>query len=180
MVSDHELPTHPIGAELAPLDDKWVLTFQRVLLNPIDAVWAAITDAEQARRWAPFAPSRDLDAVGPLTLTMLDGAAETDSILDSRVTDCTAPHLLVLLWGEDELRFALEPDGPDTHLVFTHTFTARSEAPSYAAGWHLCLAALIGTVQGIELPPVVGRAALDHGWQELSDQYGLSFAPPAP
>jgi len=180
MVPDHDLPIHPIGAELNPVEDKWMLTFQRIVRNPIDAVWAAITDAEQTRRWAPFAPSRDLDAVGPLELTMLDGATETDSILASRVTDCAPPNLLVLFWGEDELRFTLEPDGPDTHLTFTHTFAARSEAPSYAAGWHLCLAALIGTVQGLELPPVVGSAALEHGWQELSDQYGLSFARPAP
>ena len=175
MTPDSTLPTHPVEADLTAAGDTWRLTFERTLRHPIEVVWSAITDAERVRRWAPFVPSRNLDSVGDVALTMLDGPHESESVVDGKVTTCTAPHLLVLLWGHDELRFLLEPSADDTRLIFTHTFAAREEAASYAAGWHLCLAALMGIVQGRDVPPVAGQAAFDQGWQELSDQYGRAF-----
>ena len=40
-----------------------------------------------------------------------------------------------------------------------------------AAGWHLCLDVLDGTLTGAEPARVVGEAALDHGWESLRDAY---------
>ena len=40
-----------------------------------------------------------------------------------------------------------------------------------AAGWHLCLDVLDGTLAGAAPARVVGEAALDHGWESLRDDY---------
>ena len=175
MTTDRTLPVHPVEADLTAVGDSWMLAFERTLRHPIAVVWSAITDPEQLRRWAPFVPSRNLDSVGAVALTMLDGANESESVVDGNVIASAEPRLLVLLWGDDELRFTLESDVGHTRLTFTHNFAAREEAASYAAGWHLCLAALLGIIQGRDVPPVAGHAAFDQGWQELSDQYGRTF-----
>ena len=180
MTADRTLPVHPVEADLTAVGESWMLTFERTLRHPIAVVWSAITDAGQLRRWAPFVPSRNLDSVGAVALTMLDGANETEPVVDGNVTASAETRLLVLLWGDDELRFTLEPDGEHTRLTFTHSFAAREEAASYAAGWHLCLAALMGIVQGQDVPPVAGNAAFDQGWEGLSTQYGRMFGPHHP
>ncbi|WP_059011348.1 SRPBCC domain-containing protein [Streptomyces specialis] len=163
------LPLHDEQAELVTTDDRWALSLDRVLPHPVEAVWAALTRAEQVPAWAPFAPTRDLDSPGPVGLPETPDA-EPGAPAEVRRAD--RDRLLVLTRDRDELRFELTPDVTGTLLRLTHTFTDRSRAPAYAAGWHLCLAALDGTLAGLELPKVTGDAARAHGWDELHDRYG--------
>ncbi|GMA64386.1 hypothetical protein [Alicyclobacillus fastidiosus] len=86
-----------------------------------------------------------------------------------------APRLLVLRWGDDILRWELSGDGERTVLVLRHRFADRKEAPSYAAGWHLCLDGLAGALTGEKMPSMVGHNAMKHGWRELYEQYAEAF-----
>jgi hypothetical protein len=58
-----------------------------------------------------------------------------------------------------------------SRLTLRHRFADRSQAASYAAGWHLCLQALAAFLDGHPLPSVVGENALEHGYRELHDGY---------
>ena len=49
---------------------RWTLVFTRDLRHPVETVWAAITDPEQLREWAPYTKSRDLRSAREATLTM--------------------------------------------------------------------------------------------------------------
>ena len=57
-----------------------------------------------------------------------------------------------------------------TQLTLRHQFSDRRMAPSYAAGWHLCLHGLKGTLAGIAMPSMVGSKAVDYGYKELYEE----------
>ena len=75
--------------------------------------------------------------------------------------------LLAYSWGEDHLRWELEPRGAGTRLVLTHTFDDRLKAARDAAGWDLCLDALTSSLSGVEVPRPQGESAIPAGWEEL-------------
>lgn len=151
----------------------WVLVLERTLEHPLEEVWAALTQAEQIPSWGPFTTDRDLTATGPVRLAHIDMPEE-----DARqgyVLEVNAPHLLVFRWGDDILRWELSVDGDKTFLVLRHRFADRQQAPSYAAGWHLCLNGLAGTLAGEKMPSMVGHNAVKYGWRELYDRYAEQF-----
>ena len=147
----------------------WVFVVDRNLPHPPSRVWAALTQADELTRWGPFEPDRDLGSVGAVRLRDLFMPETREMACE--VLEAEAPRLLVYTWGPDVLRWELESDGAGTRLVLRHRFADRTDAPSYAAGWHLCLGALAGTLEGKEVPPVVGQYAEKAGWRALCRQY---------
>ncbi|GJM73176.1 hypothetical protein HMSSN036_53920 [Paenibacillus macerans] len=108
--------------------------------------------------------------VGPVRLNMINAPVEEET--EGYVLEVNAPHQLVLRWGTDILRWELSGFNQDkTTLVLRHRFAERKQAPSYAAGWHLCLDGLAGTLAGEQMPSMVGEEALKYGWQELYEVY---------
>lgn len=49
------------------------------------------------------------------------------------------PSVLEYRWGEDILRFELQPDGDGTVLTLLDTLEELGKAARDGAGWHLCL-----------------------------------------
>ncbi len=142
------LPMHPVDASLANRGERSVLTMERELSHPIDAVWAALTKADEVVHWAPYRPDRDLDTIGEVQL--LHNADDPDSheAVAGFVVAVDPPHRQVLRWGDDDLTYELTPTGSGTLLRFTHVFADRTYAPDYAAGWHLCWSALMALLDG--------------------------------
>lgn len=149
--------------------DEWVLVLARTLEHSIEEVWAALTKAEQLPAWGPFKTNRDLTAIGAVRLEHIDMPEE--DMNQGAVLEVDAPRLLVFQWGDDILRWELNDDGERTVLVLRHRFADRKQAPSYAAGWHLCLDGLIGLLTGKKLPSMAGYNAYNYGYKELYAQY---------
>jgi activator of Hsp90 ATPase-like protein len=91
-----QLPTHPVEATLDRSDDRWVLQMERTLDHPAERVWAALTRADEVRRWAPYAPDRDLDVVGAVPLPQAEGGEPADGPAEpGEVLVADPPRLLV-------------------------------------------------------------------------------------
>ncbi|HEY8374157.1 MAG TPA: hypothetical protein VIL00_15575 [Pseudonocardiaceae bacterium] len=69
------------------------------------------------------------------------------------------------------------PTATGTLLRLTHVFVDRGASPGYAAGWHLCLAALMAVLRGVPVPPVAGEAARARGWENYRHRYEALLLP---
>lgn len=166
--------TQQIGSSsLHEFGDDWELILTRMLDHPREDVWNALTRADELVNWGPFKPSRDLTELGAVRLTHMNNPQE-----DARqgfVLAVDPPKLLMFQWGDDILRWELQEVENKTQLKLRHRFSDRRMAPSYAAGWHLCLHGLSGTLAGIAMPSMVGSKAADYGYKELYEKYEAEF-----
>ncbi|WP_433292819.1 SRPBCC family protein [Actinoplanes sp. CA-030573] len=160
-------------AEMIPTGPSWTLIFIRELRQPPHEVWAALTDPAELDQWAPFAAKSSLAVTGDTTLTMIDGDERQD--LPATVRTAAAPSLLEYTWGEDVLRWELEPAGTGTRLTLRHTLSHPDTGAMVAAGWHLCLDVLQHLLDGEPVGVIRGKDALNHGWEELRASYERQF-----
>jgi uncharacterized protein YndB with AHSA1/START domain len=112
--------------------DDGTLVFVRELRQAPASVWAALTDPAELNRWAPFTATADLGRLGDTTLTLVDGPARTD--LPATVLRAEPPVLLEYTWGDDLLRWELEPSGDGTRLTLRHTPT-KPDMDAMDYGW---------------------------------------------
>jgi uncharacterized protein YndB with AHSA1/START domain len=162
----------------ARLDRQWTLIFVRELGHPPEQVWQALTDPAELDRWAPFAAKEPLTAPGRTTLTTVDGDERTD--MAATVTQVVPPALLEYTWGDDVLRWELEPAGGGTRLTLRHTLAARDDQglpAMVAAGWHLCTDVLDRLLAGHPVTAIRGREAMNHGWERLRAAYAEKLTP---
>ena len=173
------MSSHSSGnPRLAPDDGAWVLIVERVLEHSCEKVWTALTRAEQILSWGPFTTDRDLTTTGTVRLAHID-MPEADA-RQGYVLEVHAPHLLVLRWGGDILRWELSDNGDQTLLVLRHRFADCEQAPSFAAGWHLCVDGLAGILAGKKMPSMVGHNAVIYGWRELYARYAEQLSVGSP
>ena len=149
------------------------LVFVRHLRHSPVKVWRALTDPGQLRQWAPFDPDRDLAAIGPASLRTTDG--HTTEEFPANVRRAVPPELLEYTWGDDLLRWELEPHGTGTRLTLRHTVDGPAWVPRTAAGWHLCLVVAERLLDGRPIGPIVGREARKYGWDKLHDAYAAKL-----
>jgi uncharacterized protein YndB with AHSA1/START domain len=166
-----EIAAHPADATLTEVAGRWVLTMSRELRHPVERVWPKLTEPDQLSKWSPVVPDRPLTSVGPAT------SRETpqDEDVDAEVLVSDPPHELVHRWGRHLLRWTLTPTQDGSRLTLEHTFDARAERGTYAAGWHLCLAVLAAVLDGHDVDRVVGSRANDYGWSALRDRYDANL-----
>ena len=176
-MSASQLPQHPIEAQLSDLGSRWLLVLERTLPSSPQEIWAALTQRELVSRWAPFDPDRDLTETGFVALPEAGVTPSDDDTEESIGTVVTAApqRMLSLVWGGDAIDIELAPTASATIVQLGHTFDDRSNASSYAAGWHMCLTALDGVASGLDVPRMVGEDAKLHGWDELQEKYEELF-----
>jgi uncharacterized protein YndB with AHSA1/START domain len=169
-------PGPATGAEVRKDGDtKWTLVLVRELRHPPAKVWAALTDPAQLREWAPFDADRPLDTVGMVTLSTVG----TPIVSESRVTRAEAPKLLEYSWGDNAMRWQLEPLSVDkiggTRLTLWHSIDRRYIAMG-AAGWHICIDVLDAYIGGEPIGRIVGPETMKfEGWQRLHAEYAKQF-----
>lgn len=129
--------------------NRYVLCFERHLRHSPQRVWQAITEPAELAHWFPGAVEIDLSIGGSVTFTQ-EGFDIDPELLPSSgtVTELEAPRLLALTWGEEPWRFELTQEDEGCLLVFTHSFENRASAPRSAAGWTVCIDALVALVDG--------------------------------
>lgn len=169
----------------ADVDGRYVLRMERRLDHAPTKVWAALTRPEQLALWFPAEVRGELVAGGAVEFVFpgeaggsgeSGGSGEADGVEPGTtgvVTDVDEPQLFAFTWGEDHLRWEIAPD-PETGgslLTLVHTFGDRYGAPSFGAGWHLCVTALGALLDGEAPGPALDT--VDKG--ELHEAYLEQF-----
>jgi uncharacterized protein YndB with AHSA1/START domain len=180
------------GTLEARADGKYVLRFERRLAHPPEKVWRALTEPDQLRQWFPTDIEGERKLGAKLLFVFRDDAPRAEDMpellehdpedLEGEYTEFDPPRLLAYTWGDEDLRWELEPTEQGCRLALTHTFDERSGIPHpagprkkaarNAAGWDVCLASL--------------ETLLDHGsrhddpsgdqpWERLYDRYVQKF-----
>lgn len=166
---DRYVPAPAFGARIHREGDAWTLVLVRDLRHPPERVWEAITQPEHLRAWAPFDSDTNLGKVGTAQLTTV--GAPKPIVAESRVKRAEPHRLLELTWGDQNLRWELEPQGAGTRLTLWHNIN-RSFIAMGATGWHLCLDVLDRHLAGDPIGRLVGPAALQFGhFQRLHAEY---------
>lgn len=158
------------------IENRPTLRFARRLSHPVDLVWRAITDPAELAQWFPTEVAGDLRVGGRMTFTFEQHTLPDGSnTMSGEVTDLDPPRLLAFHWGEDHLRFELDPVGREQcDLRLTVQLGTRDKAARDAAGWHVCLDRLARLVGGAAGPAVTGAGAQ---WRELYESYQRLGAP---
>jgi uncharacterized protein YndB with AHSA1/START domain len=117
------------------------LRFERRFAHPVEKVWRAVSEPAELAHWFPCRVEAGELRVGAKLHFVFP--EEVGIEMDGEVTAFEPPRLLAFTWGEDELRFELEPHGDGgTLLRFTDVIAEQDKAARDAAGWDVCLARL--------------------------------------
>lgn len=166
---DRDTPAGLEPVTLAAAGNEWDLIIDRVVPHPPERVWTALTDPADLAQWGPFVAERPLTSTGPVRLTTRDAGEAKPS--DEQVRAVEPGTLVEYSWGSGVLRWEVHLHQEGSRLVLRHRFADRSEAPSYAAGWQLCLQSLAELLGEGVTRSRVGTSAPAYGWQELYDKY---------
>jgi uncharacterized protein YndB with AHSA1/START domain len=160
------------GAEVQKDGQRWTLVMVRELRHPPAMIWQALTDPAHLREWAPFDADRSLGSVGPVKLSTV--GTPKPIVCETRVTRAEVPKLLEYRWGDQDMRWQLEPFGDGTRLTLWHNIDRRYISMG-AAGWHICFDVLDRIFSEQPLGRLVGGSAMSFGWQRLNTEYGQQF-----
>lgn len=157
--------------QLDRIDDRWQLRFTRILPHPPEKVWRAITEPEHLAAWFPAEMHGERAAGAQLTFVFSEGEGPDT---EGEMIAFDPPSLLEYRWGEETLRYELEPEGGGTVLTFVNTFDEVGKAARDAAGWHACLDVLDYHLDGQQPPwgPM-------ERWQEVHAVYVEELGPEA-
>lgn len=153
-------------ATLDTAGDKPAVRLERILPDPPEVVWRAITDREELKGWFPC----DVIVEGGrwtvgAKITFPFPADVIDMTLTGEVLAVEEPRLLSYTWGDGEtLTFELFSHNGSTRLVLTDRLE-RGHAARNAAGWDDCLDRLAG------LPGDPGA------WKRRFAAYAAAFEP---
>jgi uncharacterized protein YndB with AHSA1/START domain len=138
---------------------------ERILEDPPEVVWRALTDREELKAWFPC------DVVvdgGEWTVGAKVSFPFPSEVIEMTllgvVLEVDEPHVLAYTWGDDVLRFELTATGRGTTLAVVNELSPEGAARN-AAGWDECLDRLAG----IE----VRKGA----WQPRFEAYAVAFEP---
>ena len=146
--------------------------FEREYRHPIQRVWRAVADADQARQWFPSALTFEPRVGGAVRFTGDPNMSDGEGV----VLEYEPPRVLAFTWGGGEVHIALEAVGEDRcRFVLTNVLTADDEAARNAAGWDVCLGELDKVVRGEESqgPHAVPATA----WRATYESYVRSGMP---
>jgi len=161
----------------ATIEDQPTLSFERRLSHPVERVWRAITEPGELEHWFPSKVAVDELAAGAeISFEFEDMPLDAPSTMTGHVTEFDPPRLLGFYWGEDHLRFELEPvdGGTGCALRLTVRLDSRDKAARDAAGWHVCLD---------RLEEHLGGDGVSGGWRGYYDEYqrrGVPAGAPIP
>jgi uncharacterized protein YndB with AHSA1/START domain len=165
-------PGPAAGADVRREGTTWTLILVRELRHQPAKVWEALTDPTQLREWAPFDADRNLGATGVVKLSTV--GMPTPIVSETSVRRAEAPRVLEYSWGENDLRWELEPLASGTRLTLWHNIGRRFVAMG-AAGWHICFDVLDHFLADHPIGRIVAGDAMSFSWQRLNAEYSRQF-----
>jgi uncharacterized protein YndB with AHSA1/START domain len=159
--------------------DGVILSFERRMDKPIEAIWAVLTDPVQIALWMGQAQIEPWVG-GRFHLDWHGGEGEMNGV----VIAYDPPRLFEHTWKEGDsvdsrVRWSLEPDGEGCRLALTHTFPKIDDGKliGIAGGWEDFLEVIPRVADGIE----------DHGSHErylklrrgYAEKFGIDDRAPA-
>lgn len=165
------------NGELEQRDGEWRLRFTRRLPHPPEKVWRALTEPEQLEAWFPTTIEGELAAGAALRFAHREVPLPP---LEGEMLVYEPPSLMEFRWGEDTLRFALEPDGDGTTLTLVDTLEELGKAARDGAGWHACLDQLGYHLDDAPPPwdPADRWRQVEHGYVERFGPEAATIGPP--
>jgi uncharacterized protein YndB with AHSA1/START domain len=134
-MSDNPTANDRLGT-LLETGEGWQVRYVRHLDQPPATVWRAFVEPDLVAQWFPTTIAGELVVGASLTFEIKDFKAEP---FGGEVLEVEEPHLLILTWGPDVLRFELADIGGATDLTMTILLAEHGRAVRDAAGWHECL-----------------------------------------
>lgn len=147
--------TSPLGQVLRE-DGRLRLEFVRTYDEPVEQVWAALTDPERTARW--FGRWSGDPASGSVQLVMT--AEDDQTPQEVRVLECAPPTRLALEVpspdGTWPLSATLREVEGGTELTFVHAMAEPYDASGIGPGWQYYLDRLGAVVTGDPVPEDFG------------------------
>ena len=159
------------NGQLEQRGNEWQLTFTRTLAHPPEKVWRALTEPEQLTAWFPTEIIGDRADGATLRFEFRNGEGAG---FDGKMITVDPPRVLEFVWGEDTLRFELQPSATGTVLTLTDSLGTLGKAARDAAGWDICLDRLAFDLSGDTAP-----RANERPWKEVNAVYVDRFGPEA-
>lgn len=136
--------------------DRAIISFERHLPHPIDAVWAAITDPAQRRAW--FGETVLDTEAGTIEMLPEDPPAADDAKrMTGRILVWEPPHVFEHEWHQrivedGVVRYELSETPTGTLLKFTHRGLSVRNARGFIPGTHAFFDRLDAYLAGAEPP----------------------------
>ncbi len=143
------------------IDGRPAVRFERRLAHPIEVVWRAVTEREHLAHWFPGG----------------------EPPAPEQITEEDPPRVRAWNWGDegDHLRLELAPTGDGCVLTLIHILGSRDQAARDAAGWHVCVDALEGYLDGKDpAPPSEDSTEEWRGHYVEYERRGLPTGAPVP
>jgi uncharacterized protein YndB with AHSA1/START domain len=151
-------------------EDRMGLHFARHVRQPPDVVWAVLTESEYLREWLPCDIVGERRAGAAITLRMWPDQIKAHDIpaeesgISGEIRRFDVDSLFEWTWGEDLVRFELEPGGLGTQVLLTVWLggaASPDEIATKAAGFHMCMDQLVEVAElGRVRVPLVDLPAL--------------------
>jgi uncharacterized protein YndB with AHSA1/START domain len=152
-------------------DGDWQLRFKRMLPQPPERVWRAISEPEHLANWFPTTIEGERVAGVPLRFSFPEGQAPP---FEGEMIAYEPLSLMELRWGTDILRIELHPTEDGTELTLLDRLDEHGKAARDAAGWHTCLDGLAAHLQ--DAPNA--RESMN-AWKAVHPHYVEEFGPEA-
>ncbi len=132
-------------------DDGMRLEFVRTYPDPIERVWAAVTEPDELAAW--YGTWRGDPTSGTVELASIEGGDEFKPV---EIVECHPPRRVAIVlptpYGPWPLSVTLSESDGITTLVFVHRLTEPYDATSIGPGWHYYLDRLGATISGGTMP----------------------------
>jgi uncharacterized protein YndB with AHSA1/START domain len=154
--------TAPPAETRTETDGTTTLVWRREYPDPVDDVWAAITDPERLGRWiGTWTGEPRVGGTVAFTMTgEVDAGGEVAEPVDVRILACEPPrHLAVEMPESEERSWHLdltvepaEPAGSGAVLVFAQRLADGLRREDVEAGWRWYLDRLEASLHGTPMP----------------------------
>lgn len=135
------------------------------LKNPVNEVWAWLTENEKLKQWFLELRIDSLQEGGKILFDM-----SNDTFEEMEILKLIHESLLEFTWGDDTVRFELHKDKEGCKLIFIESLKEiTSHTPKDIAGWHVCLKLIQSLLKGKLLD------AREKEWEKLYKAYTETF-----